>query len=33
MEVLIVAKTKYSDYYCISAIEMATNKFIRLMDK
>ncbi len=31
MEVLIVARTKWGDYYCISAIEMATNKFIRLM--
>lgn len=31
MEVLIVAKTKWGELFCISAIEVSTGKFIRLM--
>lgn len=32
MEVLIVAKTKWGEYFCIGGIELETNKYIRLMD-
>ncbi|MBA9074161.1 hypothetical protein GGR22_002328 [Flavobacterium gossypii] len=31
MEVIIVAKTKWGEYFCIGAIEIATNKYVRLM--
>lgn len=32
MEVLIVAKTKWGQYFCIGAIEVTTKRFLRLMD-
>lgn len=32
MEVLIVAKTKWGQYFCVGAIEISTQKFLRLMD-
>ncbi|AWK05659.1 hypothetical protein HYN56_15995 [Flavobacterium crocinum] len=32
MNVLIVAKTKWGDYFCIGGIEITTNKYLRLMD-
>lgn len=32
MDVLIVAKTKWGEYFCIGGIELETNRYIRLMD-
>ncbi|WP_281233100.1 dual OB domain-containing protein [Flavobacterium gelatinilyticum] len=32
MNVLIVAKTKWGEYFCIGGIEIDTNKYLRLMD-
>lgn len=32
MNVLIVAKTKWGEFFCIGAIEINTNKYLRLMD-
>ena len=32
MDILIVAKTKWGEYFCIGGIELQTNNYIRLMD-
>lgn len=31
MEILIVAKTKWGEYFCIGGVELTTNKYVRLM--
>lgn len=32
MEIVVVAKTKWGEFFCIGGIEISTKKFIRLMD-